>query len=326
MILVTGGAGFIGSVLVWRLNGSGRQDIVVADHFAHGDKWQNLAKRQLSHVLTKEDLPGWLSGKARAIDAVVHMGACSATTETNVDYLVRNNFQYSVDLFEYCARERIPMIYASSAATYGQGEQGYKDDPISPDSLRPVNAYGFSKNVFDQWVVRQKKTPPFWAGIKFFNVYGPQEYHKGPQASVAYHAFHQITQNARLKLFKSYREGVAHGDQRRDFVYVKDVVDFMVHLLTERRNIPSGLYNAGTGTARSFGDLGRAVFQAMGHDKESFEWIEMPQEMRSRYQYFTEADTSRIRTVAGYDKAFHTLEQGVSDYVKGYLSTSDPYL
>lgn len=325
MILVTGGAGFIGSVLVWRLNELGRDDIAVVDHFGSGPKWQNLAKRQIRQLIVKDELPSWLLENRRDIQAVFHMGACSSTAETNVDYLTKNNFQYSVNLFEYCTREKLPFIYASSAATYGNGEKGYIDTPGLQMDLRPVTAYGFSKNAFDQWVHGQVKAPPFWAGLKFFNVFGPQEYHKGTQASMVFHAYNQITSHSSLKLFKSYRDGVSHGEQQRDFVYVKDAVDFMIHLFTERRNISSGLFNVGTGIARSFADLGKAVFDALD-TKVDIKWIEMPEEMRSRYQYYTAASLDRVRNVAGYHRKFHTLEEGVNDYVKGYLSKADAYL
>lgn len=328
MIVVTGGAGFIGSAFVWKLNEEGLHDIVVADEFGNGTKWRNLAKRRISDAQHKVELLNWLNTKSRpaAIDAIVHMGACSATTEKDVDYLIRNNFNYSADLFRFAAREKIPFIYASSAATYGMGEHGYSDDPQVIHRLRAINPYGYSKALFDQWVLKQREKPPFWAGLKFFNVYGPQEYHKGGQASVVLHAFPQIRDRGTLKLFKSYKEGIAHGDQRRDFVWVKDVVDVILHFMRAPQNSKSGIYNVGSGEARSFADLGRAVFSAMGRPESKFDWIEMPDELKNQYQYFTEANLARLREDGAYTKPFTPLEEGVKEYVTRYLTHQDPYL
>ncbi len=328
MIVVTGGAGFIGSTFLWKLNEEGLHDILVADEFGTGNKWRNLAKRRITYALHKDQLLDWLSTKSRpaAIDAIVHMGACSATTEKDVDYLIKNNFNYSAELFQFAAREKIPFIYASSAATYGMGEHGYSDDPQVIHRLRPINPYGYSKHVFDQWVLSQREKPPFWAGLKFFNVYGPQEYHKGGQASVVFHAFPQIRDRGNLKLFKSYKEGIAHGDQRRDFVWVKDVVDVIVHFMRAPQNAKSGIYNVGSGEARSFADLGRAVFSAMGKQEAQFDWIEMPDDLKNQYQYLTEANLSRLREEGGYTKPFTRLEDGVKEYVARYLTHPDPFL
>ncbi len=328
MIVVTGGAGFIGSAFLWKLNEEGLNDILVADEFGTGNKWRNLAKRRINYALHKDQLLDWLSTKSRpaAIDAIIHMGACSTTTEKDVDYLIKNNFNYSAELFQFAAREKIPFIYASSAATYGMGEHGYSDDPQLIHKLRPINPYGYSKHVFDQWVLNQREKPPFWAGLKFFNVYGPQEYHKGGQASVVFHAFPQVRDRGCLKLFKSYKEGIGHGEQRRDFVWIKDVVDVILHFMRAPQNAKSGIYNVGSGEARSFVDLGRAVFSSMGKREAKFDWIEMPDDLRNQYQYFTEANLSHLREQGGYMKSFTPLEDGVKEYVTRYLTNQDPFL
>lgn len=326
MIVVTGGAGFIGSALVWKLNESDHEDILVVDELGTDHKWRNLAKRRIKDVLHKDDFLTWLERSKEAIEAVFHMGACSSTTEQDADYLIRNNHQYSVRLFEYCRDRAIPYIYASSAATYGAREKDFSDDhDLTLRELQPINKYGFSKHLFDCWALRQKKAPPFWAGLKFFNVYGPNEYHKGAQASVVFHAFPQIRDKGALRLFKSYKAGIADGDQRRDFVYVKDVVNVMDHLWRQGHASMSGIYNCGTGEARAFLDLGRATFAAMGK-KPAFEMIEMPENIRSQYQYFTAADLTKLRHKAGYKAPFMSLEEGVRDYVQNYLTKDDAYL
>lgn len=328
MIIVTGGAGFIGSALVWKLNQKEMSDILVVDRMGDGAKWKNLVKRQIADIMHKDQLASWLEArpKTHQIDAIFHMGACSSTTQADVDYLVENNLHYSMRLWDFCTKQKIPFIYASSAATYGNGEMGYGDDPKKVSKLRPINPYGYSKQLFDVWALKQKNKPPFWAGLKFFNVYGPQEYHKGSQSSVVYHAYPQVRDKSILKLFKSYRDDVKHGDQKRDFVYVKDVVDVLYHLHQVRRVAVSGVYNLGSGKARSFADLGRAVFRGAGQKKEKFEWIEMPEQLRGQYQYFTEADLTLLRQRTGYKGRFTTLEDGVADYIQNYLATHDPYL
>ena len=326
MILVTGGAGFIGSALVWKLNEMGYKDIVVADRMGLGNKWKNLVKRQISYVLHKDQLFDWIKEENPEIEAVFHMGACSSTTERDADYLMDNNVQYTRRLWKYCTEKNIPYIYASSAATYGSLEDNFVDAHSEVESLKPINKYGYSKQMFDEWAIRQNKTPPFWAGLKFFNVYGPQEYHKGGQASVVHHAFPQIKENGTLKLFKSYRDDFKDGEQQRDFVYIKDIVDIMVHMFREQSTVKSGLYNLGTGKARSFVDLGRAVFKALEVKNEKFTWIDMPENLKNQYQYFTEADIQKLRQAANYKGKIHTLEEGVYDYVVNYLNTEDPYL
>lgn len=328
MIIVTGGAGFIGSALVWKLNEKGITDIVVVDHLGSGQKWKNLVKRQISDIIHKDNFFAWLNSlpKSKPIEAIFHMGACSYTTETNVDYLVENNLHYSMRLWDFATKHKIPFIYASSAATYGSGEQGYSDDPRKIPKLRPINPYGYSKQLFDTWVLGQQVRPPFWAGLKFFNVYGPQEYHKGGQASVVLHAFPQVRDKNALKLFKSYRPEYKHGEQKRDFIYVKDVVDVLYHLYQTRRLAVSGIFNLGSGKARTFADLGRSVFKAMGQKKEKFDWIDMPEQLQGQYQYFTEANLDELRRRTGYKGKMTSLEDGVADYVCNYLLKNDTYL
>jgi len=325
MILVTGGAGFIGSAIVWGLNQNGRDDIVVVDHLGLGEKWKNLARQNLDFIVPKENFPQWLKDNSKAIEAVFHLGACSATTERDGDYLMRNNVLFTKELWDYCTQHSIPFLYASSAATYGAEEETFSDEHAHINRLVPINKYGWSKQLFDAWAIKQKKAPPAWFGFKFFNVYGPQEYHKGAQASVVYHAFPQVRDTGELRLFKSYREGIGHGEQQRDFVYVKDIVRILLHFWQNARAIPSGLYNLGTGQARSFKDLGSAVFTAMGKP-EKFEWIEMPDSLKNQYQYFTEADLGKLRGTAGYTGEFFSLEDGVSDYVRNYLLQNQPFL
>ena len=277
-----------------------------------------LVRRRIADIIPIEGLDSWLAGRKTPPEAIFHMGACSSTTETNADYLMANNVHYSTRLFEYCTDHAIPFIYASSAATYGAMEQGFDDCHALIPDLRPINKYGYSKQLFDCQVLRAAKTPPFWAGLKFFNVYGPQESHKGSQASVVWHAYPQIRDQGRLRLFKSYRDGIDHGEQKRDFVYVKDVVKVMLHLFDKQDPEASGIYNVGTGQARSFADLGRAVFSAMDRAPE-FEWIDMPDNIRNQYQYFTQASLGRLREKAGYQTGFLSLEDGIRDYVQEYL-------
>lgn len=326
MIVVTGGAGFIGSALIWNLNQQGREDVVVVDELGTDNKWFNLSSKRLLEVMHKNDLKTWLSNQTpSSIDFIIHMGACSTTTEADADYLIKNNTQYSIDLFKFATENAIPFIYASSAATYGNGDEGYSDSNSTTAKLRPINKYGFSKHVFDQWVLQQKKVPPFWAGLKFFNVYGPNEFHKGGQASVVFHAFPQVKSQGTLRLFKSYKKGIGHGEQKRDFVYIKDVVKVIDHLMQNKDQIDSAIFNVGTGEARTFADLGRSVFTALGK-KESFEWIEMPDNIRPQYQYFTQADLEKLRSQAGYTHTFSSLEEGVRDYTCEYLDKGPLYL
>ncbi len=328
MFIVTGGAGFIGSGLVWKLNEEGLRDIVIADRMGTGAKWKNLAKRRFSTVLHKNDLFKWLAevGVRREVEAVFHLGASSATTETDVDYLMQNNLNYSINLWNFCAEYEVPFIYASSAATYGDKEKTFVDDPATMPSLKALNPYGFSKQKFDDWAMQQTNTPPFWAGLKFFNVYGPQEYHKGSQSSVVYQFVPQVKESGTIKLFKSYRDGVGHGEQKRDFVYVKDCIDVLWHLYANKNRAQSGIYNVGSGKARSFADLARATAKAMGKPETRLDFIDMPETLRSQYQYFTEASLTNLRERAGYQAPMTSIEDGVRDYVQKYLVADDPFL
>ncbi|WP_291259535.1 ADP-glyceromanno-heptose 6-epimerase [Fusobacterium sp.] len=332
MIIVTGAAGMIGSAMVWKLNEMGRNDIIVVDKLRTEEKWLNLRKRDYADWVDRDDLFDWLSNSANAekITGVVHMGACSATTERDGDFLMSNNYGYSKKLWEFCAARQIPYVYASSAATYGGGELGYNDD-VSVEELKklqPLNKYGYSKKIFDDWAFKQSIAPKQWCGLKFFNVYGPQEYHKGRMASMVFHTFNQYKDNGGVKLFKSHKEGFKDGEQLRDFVYLKDVVDVIYYLLTEK--VESGVYNIGTGEARSFLDLSMATMRAAANNpelkqEEVIEFIPMPEDLRGRYQYFTQASMEKLKRT-GYTKKFTSLEDGVKDYVENYLSKEDPYL
>ncbi len=330
MILITGGAGFIGSNLLAALAARGGR-VAVNDWLGHGDKWRNLAHNTLADVFAPTGLGAFLDAEKDRLRAVFHMGAISATTETDGDLLVETNFRLSKKLWEFCAAEGIAFIYASSAATYGDGSHGF-DDSAAPEhlaNLRPLNGYGWSKHLFDRWVVQnltQNKPgaaakPPQWAGLKFFNVYGPNEFHKGGQASVALHLFQQIQRGERAKLFQSHRPDYTDGGQLRDFVWVEDCVDIMLWLLDHPQ--VSGLFNVGTGQARSFADLAQAVYGAMGQ-APAIDFIPTPEAIRDKYQYFTEARMARLRQ-AGYDRPFTSLEDGVGRYVRDFLSQEDPY-
>jgi ADP-L-glycero-D-manno-heptose 6-epimerase len=325
VIVVTGGAGFIGSALIWALNETGRTDILVVDNLGSTEKWRNLTKRAIADYMHRDAFPEWLQGHGSEVEAIFHMGACSTTTEMDVEHLMRVNFAYSKALWAWAAEHGGRLIYASSAATYGDGTRGYDDDEGGLGQLRPLNAYGFSKHLFDRWAVARAargNAPAQWVGLKFFNVYGPGEYHKGAMASVVYHAFGQARREGVVKLFKSYRAGIPDGAQRRDFVYVKDCVQVMVWLLDHPE--VRGLYNLGTGAARTFRALADATVAAMGRPAP-IEYVEMPESLRPRYQYHTQAAMERLRK-AGYDAPFTPLEEGVTDYVAGYLNTDDPYL
>jgi ADP-L-glycero-D-manno-heptose 6-epimerase len=324
MLLVTGGAGFIGSNLVADLNEAGRTDIVVNDVLGSGDKWQNLRNRQFADFVTPADLPRWLDG--RKLEAVFHLGANSDTTATNADEVMATNFKLSLALLDWCAKTRTPFIYASSAATYGGGEQGFVDDGsvAALRRLKPLNLYGWSKHLFDLVVAeraeKNRDLPPQWAGLKFFNVFGANEYHKGHMKSVVATVFKDAQAGRPVRLFKSYREGVADGEQKRDFVAVEDATAVMRWLLKTPK--VSGLFNVGTGKARSFRDLIVALFQALGQDP-CIEYIEMPERLRPRYQYFTQASVEKLQA-AGYNLGFTPLEDAVARYV-GYLNAPDPY-
>lgn len=330
MIIVTGAAGMIGSGVVWKLNEMGINDIIVVDKMRTQDKWLNLRKRDYYDWIDRDDLFDWLSDEknAQKISGVIHMGACSATTEQDADYLMSNNFGYSKKLWEFCSIYKIPYVYASSAATYGDGSMGYDDD-VSANELKkllPLNKYGYSKKIFDDWALKQKSTPLRWYGLKFFNVYGPQEYHKGRMASMVMHSFNQFMENGEVKLFKSYKDGFKDGEQLRDFIYLKDVVDIITYLFFNKA-AESGIYNVGTGKARTFMDLAMSTILAINpkSSKENIKLIPMPEDLRGKYQYFTAAKNIKLRR-AGYNRTFYSLEEGVADYVKNYLNTSDKYL
>jgi ADP-L-glycero-D-manno-heptose 6-epimerase len=327
MIIVTGGAGFIGSNVVAALEARGAHEIVVCDRLESGDKWRNLAKRELAAVIPPGELLEFLGDSAREVETIVHMGAVSATTETDADLVVHTNFTLSQRLWAWCAAHGVRFLYASSAATYGGGEAGF-DDEFSIDALkrlRPLNAYGWSKHLFDRRVARLiaggAPRPPQWVGAKFFNVYGPNEYHKGGMRSVVAQLFPRAKDGEPARLFRSHRPDVPDGGQQRDFVHVDDVVDMLL-FLHDRPEI-SGLFNMGSGRARSFKDLAEAVYRALGKEP-AIEYIDTPEAIRAKYQYFTEANLASLRR-AGYERPTTPLETGVADYVRNYLATDDPY-
>ncbi len=325
MLLVTGGAGFIGSNIVASLNEAGRRDVVVNDLLGADGKWRNLAKRQLADVVPPAELFAWLDG--RKLDAVIHMGAISDTTATDGDLVIATNFRLSLKLLDWCTASRTPFIYASSAATYGDGADGFDDDwsQAALRRLRPMNLYGFSKHLFDlaltDRVRHGAKLPPQWAGLKFFNVFGPNEYHKGEMMSLIAKRFDDAKAGKRVRLFKSHRDGVGDGEQKRDFIYVDDAVA-VVRWLLERPAV-SGLFNVGTGEARSFRDLISALFAALGRPPD-IEYVDMPTSIRDQYQYFTQAKVENLRK-AGYNAGFTPLETAVKSYVTGYLDRMDCY-
>ena len=325
MLLVTGGAGFIGSNVVAALNDAGRADVAVCDLLGHDGKWRNLAKRQLADILPPAELPSWLNG--RRLDAVIHLGAISETTATDGDLVIETNFRLSMRLLDWCTANATPFIYASSAATYGDGEQGFDDDPslMALKALRPMNLYGWSKHLFDMAVAeraaRGEKLPPQCVGLKFFNVFGPNEYHKGAMMSVLTRRFDDIKAGRVVQLFRSHRDGIADGDQRRDFIYVDDVVRVVMWLVATPS--VSGLFNVGTGKARSFKDLMLSAYAAL-NASPNIRYIDMPMSIRDSYQYFTQSVVDRLRR-AGYNGGFTPLEEAVGLYVKGYLDSTDRY-
>jgi ADP-L-glycero-D-manno-heptose 6-epimerase len=315
MIIVTGAAGFIGSCLIQKLNELKFRYIIAVDDFSNAEKNLNLANKAIMERVDRKDLFAWLEKNNREVEFFFHIGARTDTTEFDTAIFDELNLDYSKKVWEACVNYQIPLVYASSAATYGLGENGYEDREELISSLKPLNPYGDSKNDFDIWALNQPKKPFFFAGLKFFNVYGPNEYHKGRMASVIWHAYQQITKNGALKLFKSHRSDFKDGEQMRDFIYVKDLIDVCIFLMEHRKN--SGIYNLGTGKARSFNDLGVATFQALGLTP-TIEYIDTPADIRDKYQYFTEAAMQKLRSI-GYDKPFTSLEDGVEDYVQNYL-------
>ena len=323
MIIITGGAGFIGSAFVWKLNQEGIDNIIIVDRLGTSDKWKNLVNLRFVDYIHKDDFLEMVDTDMMPfdVDAIIHMGACSSTTERDADYLWHNNYAYTKILAEWALERDIRFIYASSAATYGDGVKGFADSHKTIPGLKPINMYGYSKQVFDLWVLRQKLENKM-AGIKFFNVFGPNEYHKGDMSSVIFKAFHQIKETGKVKLFKSYKKEYKDGGQMRDFVYVKDCVNVMWWLLQNRK--VNGIFNLGTGKARSWNDLIKAVFTAM-KKKTNIEYIAMPEALRNQYQYFTEAEMSKLKK-AGCPFKFSSLEDSVHDYVTKYLQKSDPHL
>ncbi len=370
-IIITGAAGFIGSCLIQYLNEQGYENLILVDDFGAEEKRQNWESKKFTTIVERYNLFDWLDRNSPEVDFVIHLGARTDTTE--FDYAIHQelNVEYSQNIWHYCTHKQIPLVYASSAATYGSGESGYNDNEKELENLHPLNPYGISKNEFDKWALQQQRCPPFWAGLKFFNVYGPNEYHKGRMASVIFHAFNQIKKNGVVKLFKSHRQGFEDGKQLRDFIYVKDVLKVIGWMmeeykltvegkemtedykltddsseLTEKnlnlssvntqlsstvnrqpstviRHLSSGIYNLGTGEARTFEDLVKVTFA--GLDREpNIEYIDMPEDIRDTYQYFTEASMQKLRD-AGYENDFYSLEEGVEDYVRNYLSKEKIY-
>lgn len=315
MIVITGSAGFIGSCLVSKFNAGGVSDLLLVDDFTKHEKDNNTNGKSFSQKMERSLFLDWFAKNSSTVSHVIHIGARTDTTEFNVELFNELNLNYTKAIWNTCARHNIPLIYASSAATYGLGEQGYSDDESKINLLKPLNPYGDSKNDFDKWALAQSHTPPQWQGLKFFNVYGPNEYHKARMASVIFHAFHQINTTGKVKLFRSHNPDYSDGCQLRDFVYVKDVVNVIWYLFSN--TVKSGIYNLGSGKARTFLDLANATFKAL--DKEpTIEFIDTPIDIRDKYQYFTEADMRKL-IATGYTQPFTSLEEGVSDYVKNYL-------
>ncbi len=326
LTIITGGAGFIGSNIAASLAARG-EEVVICDRLGHNDKWRNLAKHLITGFVTPPDLPRYLADNAGQVKAIIHMGAVSTTTETDADLIVDTNIRLSTLLWNWCTQRGVPFIYASSAATYGDGAQGFSDDndPAALARLRPLNAYGWSKLVFDRHVIDQirrgRRHPPQWAGLKFFNAYGPNEYHKGDMMSVVAKNHAIAVAGGRVRLFRSYQPDYKDGGQLRDFIHVRDAVNVVLWLLDNPG--VSGIFNVGSGQARSFNDLIAALYQAIGLEP-TIDYIEIPEGLRARYQYFTQADLGRLRA-AGYATPMTVLEDGVADYVRNYLSQPDPY-
>lgn len=315
MIVITGAAGFIASCVASRLNEERFFDLILVDDFSRSDRKKNYENKRFKALVDRREFPQWLRTNEDQVQFVFHLGARTDTTEFNKAIFDELNLHYSQEILKICTEFQIPLVYASSAATYGDGEFGYKDDHSIIPSLKPLNPYGDSKNDFDKWVLEQKETPYFWAGLKFFNVYGPNEYHKGRMASVVWHSFNQIGQTKAMKLFRSHNPNFSDGGQMRDFVYVKDVASVCMFLMNHRKD--SGIYNLGSGKARTFLDLATNTFEAMGIEP-NISFVDTPADIRDKYQYFTEADISKLKGI-GYQVPFHTLEEGIHDYVKKHL-------
>jgi ADP-L-glycero-D-manno-heptose 6-epimerase len=314
-IAVTGAAGFIGSCLTGYLNELGFKNLILVDDFSKEGKSNNLKGKQFIAKVHRNQFFEWLREHPGQVNYIFHLGARTDTTEMDYNVHKKYNLDYTKDLWELCTEQQIPLVFASSAATYGNGEFGYKDDSELPEKLQPLNPYGRSKNEVDIWALEQKQHPPFWAGVKFFNVYGPNEYHKGRMASVIFHAFNQIKSKGEVTLFRSHNPEYKDGEQLRDFIYVRDIINICIWLMEQQP--ASGLYNAGTGKARTFKDLVKAIFTTLGLP-EKINYIDTPEDIRDKYQYFTEADMTKVHA-AGYDKAFYSLEDGIREYVADYL-------
>ncbi len=326
MWIVTGGAGFIGSAMLWKLNQEGIDNILVVDRLDSTDKWKNLIGKRFADYLEADDFVAALeAGKLRSAKGIIHFGACSSTTETNASFLIKNNYEYTKRLAIWALAHKKPFLYASSAATYGDGALGYTTDDATTEKLRPLNMYGYSKHLFDLWALREGVAKKL-TGIKFFNVFGPNEYHKGDMRSVVCKAYEQIKKDGKIRLFKSYRSDYRDGEQQRDFFYVKDAVQVVWELMKNKnppagKQGPGGLYNFGAGLARSWNDLAHAIFRALGKTP-NIEYIDMPETLRPKYQYHTKADMSWRKS----GKPLMSLEEGVADYVQNYLAKENPYL
>ncbi len=315
MIVVTGALGFIGSALLGELERRGYGELVAVDNFNDSNKFQNIEGKNILQKIDRTEFISWLETNGNQVQFIFHIGARTKTNEFDWNVLNQLNVNYSKSIWNLCVQWNIPLVYASSAATYSNGEQGFSDDPKTIHQLKPMNPYGESKHIFDLWMMEQTQTPPFWAGFKFFNVFGPNEYHKGRMASVVFHAYNQIQQNGQVSLFKSYKSEYPHGEQKRDFIYVKDVLNVLIYEMESRKN--SGLFNLGTGTAHTFLELVHAVFEALGIDP-NISYIDMPEDIRNNYQYFTQADETRL-IQSGYQLGFSNFNLAVKDYVQEYL-------
>ncbi|CAG5004262.1 ADP-L-glycero-D-manno-heptose-6-epimerase [Dyadobacter sp. CECT 9275] len=317
MIIVTGAAGFIGSGLISQLNKEGFKSIIAVDDFSKIEKAENLEGKIIQEKVERTELFNWIDANYRDVEFIFHIGARTDTTEFSKEIFDELNVNFSKDIWHKCVAYQIPLVYASSAATYGLGELGYDDNEATIPQLKPLNPYGDSKNDFDIWALEQEKKPLFWVGLKFFNVYGPNEYHKGRMASVIFHAYNQIKATEKMKLFRSHNPEYKDGEQMRDFIYVKDLINVCIFFMHHRKN--SGIYNLGSGKARTFKDLVTNTFLAMGKTPD-ISFVDTPEDIRDKYQYFTEANMAKLKSI-GYQQPFHTLEEGVEDYVKNYLST-----
>lgn len=319
MVILTGVSGFIGSCMLTWLNENGfYRDVVVVDDFYKIYKDKNFENKAVREFVHRDIFLSWFETTTQHVDLVIHLGARTDTTSTDEEIFQVLNLDYSKRIWKVCSRRNIPILYASSAATYGNGSLGFSDDPVVTSQLAPLNAYARSKHDFDLWVLQQKEQPDHWAGFKFFNVYGPNEYHKNRMASVIFHTYNQIKATGQMKLFKSHRKEYKDGEQQRDFIYVKDVLSVLGHFIQHKKSCPSAIYNLGTGQARTFADLAKGTFNALGLAPK-IEYIDIPADIRDSYQYFTEADMTKLRQEAGYTQPFTSLEDGITDYVQQYL-------